>query len=218
MTSTDLYRDITDLAHDSPGWIHTLAEIGTDGGLLMLAAAAALVWWRARHDTARQLALALLVPVATVVAYACSEVAKTLVDEERPCRAVSGAAPSIADCPPTGDWSFPSNHATLAAALAVGTVIAWRRAAVVLLPVAALLAFSRVFVGVHYPHDVAAGCALGAVFALVCARLLTGPVATRVTAIRAVGRGGPLGWVAGPGPRAAFPGGQPAGTPARHRR
>ncbi|WP_431042927.1 phosphatase PAP2 family protein [Streptomyces sp. P1-3] len=206
MTSTDLYRDITDAAHDSPGWLHGLAEFGTDAGLLLLAAVAAAAWWRARHGTAHGMALALLVPVATVAAYVCSEALKTVVDEERPCRAVTGAAPPIAACPPPGDWSFPSNHATLAAALAVGTVFAWRRTAALVLPVAALLASSRVYVGVHYPHDVAAGAALGTLAAAVCVALPAGPVAARVARIRAAAashrRPGVAARVVGPGPAA----------------
>ncbi|KUJ67581.1 PA-phosphatase [Streptomyces albus subsp. albus] len=216
MTSSDLYRRITDAAHDSPEWLRSLAEFGTDAGLLLLLAVAAAAWWRARRDTARVMAAALLVPLATVLAYGLSEVLKSLVDEERPCRAVAHAAPSIAACPQPGDWSFPSNHATLAAVIAVGTVFAWRRTAPLVLPVAALLAFSRVFVGVHYPHDVAAGCALGALTAVVCARLLTGWVAAWVSRLRpsgavagaprhagsarGAGRGGAVFWVLGAGP------------------
>ncbi|WKX71830.1 phosphatase PAP2 family protein [Streptomyces sp. XD-27] len=205
MMSTDLYRGITDAAHDSPGWLHRLAELGTDAGLLLLAGVAAAAWWRARRGTARGMALALLVPVATVAAYVCSEALKTVVDEERPCRAVTGAAPPIASCPPPGDWSFPSNHATLAAALAVGAVFAWRRTAALALPLAALLAFSRVYVGVHYPHDVAAGAVLGAVTAAACAGLLAGPAAARVARIRTTARHrrpGVAARVVGPGPAA----------------
>ena len=72
----------------------------------------------------------------------------------------------IADgCPPPGDRSLPSNHATLAfgavvvIAIAAGrTWIAWTTAAL-----AALVAVGRVLQGVQYLHDVA----LRAVFGLV---------------------------------------------------
>lgn len=59
--------------------------------------------------------------------------------------------------------SFPSGHATAAAALAlVLTILAWRtpyRWATLMLGVgyAALMALSRVVLGVHYPSDVLAG-------------------------------------------------------------
>jgi len=158
-----LYRDVTDLAHDTPGWVHTLAEYGTEGGLLALLALLAAACWRVRHAEPRVLARALLGPVAVAVAYGVSEAVKLVVREERPCRSVAGAAPSIAPCPEPGDWSFPSNHATIAAASAVAVVLVWRGTAWLVLPLAVLTAFSRVFVGVHYPHDVAAGGLLGAV-------------------------------------------------------
>ncbi|MFI8949334.1 phosphatase PAP2 family protein [Streptomyces sp. NPDC053750] len=61
-----------------------------------------------------------------------------------------------------GRHSFPSSHATSAAAAAVafgalGVHAAW--------PVAAAVCVSRLVVGVHYPSDVVAGAALGALTA-----------------------------------------------------
>lgn len=185
MNSTDLYRDLTTLAHDAPNWLRTLADIGTEGGLLLLMAVAVLGWWRARSGTARRVALAVLVPIGTAAAYLLSELLKAVVDEERPCRAVVGAAASIVPCPPEGDWSFPSNHSTIAAALAVGITVAWRAAAWVALPVALLTGFSRVFVGVHYPHDVVAGLTLGTAVAALCAALLSRPATDLALRMRA---------------------------------
>lgn len=161
--SGGLYRDVTDFAHDTPGWVHALAEYGTEGGLLVLLALLALACWRLRRAEPRTLAPALLGLPAVAVAYGISETVKLVVREERPCRAVAGATAPVAPCPEPGDWSFPSNHATIAAATAVAVVLVWRATAWVVLPLAVLTAFSRVFVGVHYPHDVAAGVALGAV-------------------------------------------------------
>ncbi|KOG53198.1 PA-phosphatase-like phosphoesterase [Streptomyces griseoflavus] len=185
MYSTDLYRVVTDFAHDTPGWIHSLAAGGTEGGILLLMALAVFGWWRSRKGEERLVALAILVPVGTAVAYLVSEIVKSLVDEERPCRAVAGAAASIVQCPPQGDWSFPSNHSTIAAALAVGIVFAWRAAAWLALPVALLTGFSRVFVGVHYPHDVVAGLALGTLTATLCVTLLAGPLTSLVVRLAA---------------------------------
>ncbi|MFD1829233.1 MULTISPECIES: phosphatase PAP2 family protein [Streptomyces] len=158
-----LYRDVIGFAYDTPGWVHTLAEYGTEGGLLVLLSLLAVACWRLRRAEPRALAPALLGLPAVAVAYGISETVKVVVREERPCRAVAGAPAPIAPCPEPGDWSFPSNHATIAAATAVAVVLVWRAAAWVVLPLAVLTAFSRVFLGVHYPHDVAAGAALGAV-------------------------------------------------------
>ncbi len=59
------------------------------------------------------------------------------------------------------DNSFPSDHATVAAAAAVVAALAWRRWAWLFLVLAAGVAIARVYVGVHYPGDVAAGFAIG---------------------------------------------------------
>src|SRR5687767_4068458 len=122
--SVDWFRAITEFAAGLPGWVRALAEIATTGVLALLAAGFAAAWLRSRTPRAR--AAALLAPAATVIAYLLSETAKSFWQQDRPCRAVSG---TIAECPPPGDWSFPSNHATLAGAAAVGLIIAWRRAA-----------------------------------------------------------------------------------------
>ncbi|TYB41331.1 phosphatase PAP2 family protein [Actinomadura chibensis] len=168
--SADLYREITEFAVGTPSWVHSAAEVGTDAGLLLFGVLFAAGWWRARGRDARSMGLALAAPFAMVAAYLVSEVSKDVIREERPCRAVAGAV-HIAACPSPGDWSFPSNHATIAAGSAAAIVVAWRAMAPLVLPLAAVMAFSRVFVGVHYPHDVAAGFLVGVVVASVAAVL-----------------------------------------------
>lgn len=193
-----LYRDITDVAHATPMWVQHGAEIGTDAGLLVFVALFAAAWWRARRDTPHVFALAALAPLATAVAYVCSEVLKSAVAEERPCRAVAGAAASLAQCPPHGDWSFPSNHATIAGASAVALALVRRALLWLTVPLALLMAFSRIFVGVHYPHDVVAGLGLGTLVALVAVRLGTGP-ATRLAQAMRTSSAPAVRWFTGPG-------------------
>jgi membrane-associated phospholipid phosphatase len=69
------------------------------------------------------------------------------------------------------DPSFPSGHATVAFACAVMIALLVPRLAVPVLLLAAAIAFSRVYVGVHYPLDVLAGAALGAGLAIALRRL-----------------------------------------------
>jgi undecaprenyl-diphosphatase len=74
---------------------------------------------------------------------------------------------------PTSD-SFPSGHA--ATSFACAATLAWllpHRAAPVLYVLAALIAYSRVYVGVHYPLDALAGAALGLLVATALRLLLT---------------------------------------------
>ncbi|MEV6397289.1 phosphatase PAP2 family protein [Streptomyces sp. NPDC051907] len=193
-----LYRDILDFAHTTPSWVQHLAELFTEGGLLVFAALFVVAWWKARAADVRAIALAVLAPLATAIGYVASESFKSVVDEERPCRTVTEAAASLVQCPPTGDWSFPSNHSAIAGAAAMALALAWPRIALLTVPLALLMAFSRVFVGVHYPHDVAAGLLVGAAVAAASVALLLRPVRALLTTMR-TSRTGVVLWFAGPG-------------------
>ncbi|UUU41397.1 phosphatase PAP2 family protein [Streptomyces sp. NBC_00162] len=200
MDSTGLYLDITDFAHSTPTWVQSAFEAWTKYGLLLFGVLFLSVWWRSRGQSGpRTVALAVLAPVATAVAYVASELVKSTVDEERPCRAVAGAAASLVTCPASGDWSFPSNHSALAGAAAVALAMAVRRLALLTVPLALLMAFSRVFVGVHYPHDVAMGLLLGGSLAALFVLALAGPAGGIVAAMRA-SRVRAVVWFTGPGP------------------
>ncbi len=65
---------------------------------------------------------------------------------------------------PLKDHSFPSGHTTAVFSLVVPYVIHAPSLAVVLLPVAALVGLSRIFLGLHYPSDVLAGAFIGILF------------------------------------------------------
>ncbi|MFD7085297.1 phosphatase PAP2 family protein [Streptomyces sp. NPDC002181] len=200
MDSSGLYREITDSARSAPGWVQSAFEVWTEYGLLLFGLLFLAVWWRARTRTGpRALAVALVAPLATALAYAVSELVKSAVDEERPCRAVAGAAAPLITCPAPGDWSFPSNHSAIAGAAAVALALALPRLALAAVPLAVLMAFSRVFVGVHYPHDVLAGLLLGGALAALAVPALTGPISTITAAMRASG-GRAAVWFTGPGP------------------
>ncbi|WP_419994065.1 phosphatase PAP2 family protein [Streptomyces boninensis] len=163
--SADAYRTLTDAAAATPGWVHTALEAATEGTLLALAALLAWLGWTAlRRCDAAVLAGVALTGAATAAASGISEALKLAVDEARPCRTVPGVD-ALVTCPPVGDWSFPSNHATIAAALAIGVTLLRPRWAAVALPLGAAGALLRVVVGAHYPHDVAAGAILGGALA-----------------------------------------------------
>lgn len=200
MDSSGLYLDVTDFAHSTPAWVQSTFELWTEYGLFAFGALFVAVWWRSRgQGDSRAVALAVLAPLVTALAYVASELVKSAVDEERPCRAVAGAAASLIPCPATGDWSFPSNHSVIAGAAAVALAMALPRLALLTVPLALLMAFSRVFVGVHYPHDVALGLVLGASLAALAVLALTGPTAGVVASVRASGvRSAVL--ITGPGP------------------
>jgi undecaprenyl-diphosphatase len=64
------------------------------------------------------------------------------------------------------DAGFPSDHATAAFAIGTAIFLRHRRAGLLVLVAAAVLAAGRVAIGVHYPSDVLAGGLLGAAVAV----------------------------------------------------
>ena len=121
--------------------------------LALLALAAVLL---ARRRTAAP-APAVLV-VAVLVAGVATDAAKQLTGRVRPPLADALIHPLVAVPHST---SLPSGHA--ATAFAAATVVAHYRRdlRVAAFVVAALIALSRVWLGVHYPSDVLAGAILG---------------------------------------------------------
>ncbi|MEH0470052.1 phosphatase PAP2 family protein [Streptomyces sp. B21-097] len=179
------YTDVVDLAHRSPGWLDDVVAAWSTYGLAVFAALMAMAWWRARRVSATAALLALAVPVVVVAAYGVDAVLKLLVREERPCQSLRVA--TLEACPAPGDWSFPSNHAAIAAAAAVALWFVSRRLGAVAAVAACAMAVSRVWVGAHYPHDVAAGVVVGALFAalaMTAVRRRPDPLLRRITGSR----------------------------------
>ena len=74
--------------------------------------------------------------------------------------------------PGTNVHSFPSAHSANWFAIATIAFLFYRRSAWFMYPMAAAVAFSRVYNGVHYPGDVTAGAILGAGYAIAFAVLI----------------------------------------------
>ncbi|MEU8773931.1 phosphatase PAP2 family protein [Streptomyces sp. NPDC048606] len=72
---------------------------------------------------------------------------------------------------PPRTTSFPSGHSASAFAFTAGLALESPGWGAVVAPVAASVAFSRVYTGVHYPSDVVAGAALGVAAGFVVRRL-----------------------------------------------
>ncbi|MGW5399878.1 phosphatase PAP2 family protein [Streptomyces sp. NPDC003952] len=165
----NLYTWLTDLAQQAPGWLDGLVTAWSTYGLALFALLMLVAWWRARAaaDPART-AMVLAAPLVVVIAFLADTGIKSVFREQRPCQTLHTV--TLEACPPLGDWSFPSNHAAIAAAAAAALWAADRRVAAIAVPAALLMAFSRVWVGAHYPHDVVLGLAVGAVLAWLLTR------------------------------------------------
>lgn len=102
---------------------------------------------------------------AVFLAELAEDVIKEAIARVRPCSALEGLRLIVA-CP--GSFSMPSGHAISSFAFATPLfyltqeyiAMPWRLYPLLL---ASLIAFSRLYLGVHYPTDVLAGAVLGAI-------------------------------------------------------
>ncbi|MGD9694242.1 MAG: phosphatase PAP2 family protein [Thermoleophilia bacterium] len=130
----------------------------------VIVGAGVVAWWRTRPRPAP------LTPLLALAAYfaasGAARLLKVAVDRDRP--PLDGAADALVALP--GDASFPSGHAATAFAAAVVVGAAHPRLRAPLLALAGMVALSRIYLGVHYPLDVAAGGALGVATAWIVLR------------------------------------------------
>lgn len=154
-----LYTGVTRLAHRAPAAVDSGISAWSEYGLGLFAVLMIIAWWRARAAGAPQLPV-LAVPAVVVLAFLASDVVKSWVSEQRPCQVLP--VTPLDPCPALGDWSFPSNHAVIAAAAAAALWSVDRLLGWIAAPAALLMAASRVWIGAHYPHDALAGLLAGA--------------------------------------------------------
>jgi len=97
------------------------------------------------------------------------QILKRAVARARPCDA-SGTPLALVDLP--DPHSFPSGHAAAATAVAATIALSHPASVPLVLPLAGLVAYSRVALRVHHLSDVLAGVALGLGGALAASSLL----------------------------------------------
>lgn len=88
---------------------------------------------------------------------------KPLIARPRPCWLDTSAELLIAA--PT-DYSFPSGHALSSTIAATVLTLTSRRLATAAIPLAVLIAFSRLYLYVHFPSDILGGVLLGLVIGI----------------------------------------------------
>lgn len=119
-------------------------------------AALALWLWKGRKHALKVLIVAALAMGAgDLLSF---RVIKPWAGRLRPARA---GVPVETRAPANGALSFPSNHAVNMGAAAAVLSVAYPGGAFVFAGAAALIGYSRVYVGAHYPGDVAGGLLIG---------------------------------------------------------
>lgn len=118
-----------------------------------------------------------------------SQLLKPAIHRPRPCRQES-ALRLLVRC--GGRNGFPSNHAANAAALAGALAFSYPASLRATGPLALAVAWSRIYVGVHYPLDVAAGLLFGGGVGWSVAALASGFRPRRRGPAAAEPEGGPI--------------------------
>lgn len=121
------------------------------------------------RDGARAAALGL--GSVAVTATLVNAAMKPLGHRRRPDREADGV-PTARHVPTPSSSSFPSGHSAAAFAFATGVGHTLPHTAAPIRALAALVAYSRVHTGVHYPGDVVVGALLGAALAQATTRAL----------------------------------------------
>lgn len=144
------------------GWLDAIMPFVTEkfnfAGAIIIAALMILVLGK-RKD---RIGLAVLILVVGTSDLA-TNLLKHLLGRIRPCNALEDVR-LLVGCGTS--YSLPSGHATNIFAAMVFLTGRYRRFFPLFLGFAAVVAYSRVYVGVHYPIDIITGAALGTTVAL----------------------------------------------------
>ena len=171
-----LFRWINRLANRT-GWAHGFFTSYAKYGIVLFAILLVAAYLDGRqHDDLRAVAGSVWAAGAALVALGIGQLIGGAIGRARPYEAMTGVHLLVDK---TTDFSFPSDHATAAGAVAVGLLLTNRRWGIVAAVLAIVMAFTRVYVGAHYPGDVLAGLALGGVVAAAGAVLVV-PTLTRI--------------------------------------
>jgi undecaprenyl-diphosphatase len=155
-------------AHRSPALEPVVLEItflGTGTVVFMIVAVSAMFLWLTKHRYSSALLL-----IATIGGILLNNLLKMGFGRPRPQLFDWGTH--------VVSWSFPSGHA-MSSAVVYGTVAYlaarlqkkhWHRVVTMLVAVVliALIGFTRLYLGVHYPSDVIAGVIIGLAWAAFC--------------------------------------------------
>ncbi len=147
------------MVHHRAGWLNPLFDGLTYAGRLGLLWIAIALVLSALY---RRWGILVVTVIAVTFADWSARGLKAIFDRERPSLRYAEPEPLVKTA---HDASFPSGHAATSFAAATILTFAFPRLGPALFLLASAVAFSRVYVGVHYPLDVVGGALLGVLIA-----------------------------------------------------
>jgi undecaprenyl-diphosphatase len=174
-----LYHAVNELVLDD-SWIGRSLSVLESWSVSLLAVSTFALWLFARPGSSRKWKLACASALASSgVALLINQLISHLWDRTRPFVAHPSAHVWGTR---SHDASFPSDHASAAFSIAFAVFLFDRFVGSLFLTAACVIGIGRVFIGVHYPSDVLAGCLVGLASALLVVRVLR-PLIERVVRV-----------------------------------
>ncbi len=164
---TSIFRDINSLAV-TISWANPIFHFLAVYAVFILGPLTLATWWFARgaSNPIPAVAASLWTAAGTLITVGLNQFIAHAVARPRPYYTLSQVNLLV---PKAHDFSFPSDHATTSGAVLAGLIVvaalgttANKKIAWIAAALAIAIAFSRVYVGAHYPGDVISGLIVGA--------------------------------------------------------
>lgn len=144
-------------------WLHQPLHTYARLGMAVLALLLVVAWWAARRRDPATMAAALWTGAGAVIAEGLAHLIQPLADEARPWRNLPHALILVGH---SSQYSFPSGDGVVTGAVAAGLFLYQRRLAIAVAVAGLVDCFGWVYIGAHYPQDVAGGLLIGAAVVL----------------------------------------------------
>jgi membrane-associated phospholipid phosphatase len=156
-TDTNLFLEVNQFVQRTD-WLHGPLTMYAEYGILLFAGLLVIGWFVARRRGIARMVALVWAGLGTVVAVAVNQPLVQLFHAARP---YTNLHQILVLATPSTDFSFPSDHSTMAGALTAGLFL--------------------VYIAAHYPYDVLAGLTLGAAVVLLGYPLVRRPLSSLVT-------------------------------------